>query len=188
MQLIVGLGNPGEEYKKTRHNIGFAVLDSLGQKFTVDNTWKFNKKFDAELIETKLMCEKVILLKPQTFMNDSGAAVRVALQYYKLVPQDLLVIHDDLDLKLGTLRLAFGAGSAGHRGVQSIIDTLHTKEFWRLRVGIGLKRGAAESFVLKPFSRLEQAKLKKTLALVAHAVQMIFELGHDRTQTEINKT
>lgn len=189
MKLIVGLGNPGKEYEKTRHNIGFMAVEDLRLKIEGFSNWKLSSPLEAEICRGHIAscCEDVILAKPQTFMNASGQSVKKLITNYKLLITDLLVIHDDLDLPLGTLRLTFGSGSAGHNGVQSIIDALGTKDFWRLRIGIGPKKGDAKQFVLKPFSRLQQLKLKKTLALTAHYVQMMFELGPQRAQTEINK-
>lgn len=164
MKIIIGLGNPGKEYEKTRHNIGFMAISYLLLDIGIDVKWKFEKRSNAEIAKGEITGQKVILVKPQTFMNNSGQAVKQLITNYKLLITNLLIIHDDLDLPLGTLRLSRGSGSAGHKGVQSIIDALGTKDFWRLRVGIGPKRGDAAQFVLKPFSRLEQTKLKKIIA------------------------
>ncbi len=190
MKLIIGLGNPGEEYEKSRHNIGFMAVEDLRLKIEGFSNWKLEKKLETEVSRGHIAscCEDVILSKPQTFMNDSGRAARALITHYRLLPTDLLVLHDDLDLPLGTLRLTFGSGSAGQNGVQSIIDTLGTKDFWRLRIGIGPKKGDAAKFVLKNFSRAEAPTLKKTLAAAASAVELMFTLGPAKAQTEVNKT
>lgn len=213
MKLIIGLGNPGKEYEKTRHNVGFMAVDTLARgisggsasggseaepRHIVFSNWKHEKKLGADVCRGFIAscCEDVILAKPQTFMNNSGRAVQLLVTRYRLRVTDILVVHDDLDLGLGTLKLSHGSGSAGHNGVQSIIDTLGTKDFWRLRIGIGRPRDqvthardlVTTQFVLHMFSRTEQPHLKKVLALAAHAVQMMFELGPQRAQTEINNT
>lgn len=190
MKLIIGLGNPGEEYEKTRHNVGFLTVEKLCEVVGGFSNWKMEKRLEAEVNRGHIAscCEDVILAKPQTFMNNSGRAVQLLVTRYRLRVTDILVLHDDLDLELGTLRLSHGSGSAGHNGVQSIIDALGTKDFWRLRVGIGPKKGDAAKFVLKNFSRAEQSTLKKTLAAAVHAVELMFTLGPQRAQTEINKT
>ncbi len=204
MKLIIGLGNPGEEYEKTRHNVGFMVTDTLREAIGGFSNWKLEKKLETEVSRGHIAscCEDVILAKPQTFMNESGRAVKALTTHYKLLPTDLLILHDDLDLPLGTLRLTFGSGSAGQNGVQSIIDTLGTKDFWRLRIGIGpytrspslkLREGGVSyddkaKFVLKNFSRAEAPTLKKTLVAASSAVELMFTLGPARAQTEINKS
>lgn len=211
MKLIIGLGNPGQEYEKTRHNIGFMALEGIRDQVSGFSNWKLEKRLESKVCRGHIAscCEDVILAKPQTFMNNSGGTVKKLIANYQLLITDLLVIHDDLDLPLGALRLSLGSGSAGHNGVQSIIATLCTKDFWRLRIGISprpqspslktclptrqVREGResydnASDFVLKNFSRAEAPKLKKALALTAHAVQMMFELGPSHAQTEINKT
>ncbi|MFA5359749.1 MAG: aminoacyl-tRNA hydrolase [Patescibacteria group bacterium] len=130
MNIIVGLGNPGEQYQSTRHNVGFMAVDALAKK--LDLKWKNNKKFKADIAKG----DDVILVKPLTFMNESGSAVVLTLAYYKLSPENLTVIHDDLDIELGKSKISVDSRSAGHNGVQSIIDRLNTKNFKRLRIGI----------------------------------------------------
>ncbi len=186
MRIIISLGNPGKEYEKTRHNVGFMVADELPCRME-NAEWKMQKKFNAEVARGQLTCcEDVLLVKPHTFMNNSGEAVKKLVTSYKLQVTDILVIHDDVDLPLGVLRLSHGSGSAGQKGVQSIIDALATKNFWRLRVGIGPRKGVAKDFVLKPFGRAESAKLKKAIHRAVEAVEMVFERGPTQTQTEIN--
>ncbi len=134
--LIVGLGNPGPGYFHTRHNLGFLILDSLQEYFGAPK-FQPDQKFLADTTDTLLNGEKVILAKPMTFMNQSGRSVRALLDYYKLTPASLIVIHDDLDIAPGTLRTTDSSRAAGHNGVQNIIDTLGTQDFFRIRIGIG---------------------------------------------------
>ena len=174
MKIIVGLGNPGEQYKTTRHNAGWMILDAiLGEV-----KWQENKKFGALIHEDG----DVLYVKPLTFMNESGISVRKVLDYYGLLPKSfgllskkgadlkdvLTVIHDDLDLNFGEYKIATDSGSAGHRGVQSIIDHLQTKKFTRLRLGVKneLLRThiPPDKFVLDHFSREEKEKLKELSA------------------------
>ena len=143
MKLIVGLGNPGEKYENTRHNIGFAVLDALLHKLTpVEKiTWKENKKFNSKVARIG----NLILAKPQTFMNASGIAVAKIANFYHIEPAEIWVIHDEIDLLLEGIRIVRGRGSAGHRGVESIIKELGTDEFVRFRLGIGHPRQKSQA-------------------------------------------
>ncbi len=176
MKIIVGLGNPGEQYKNTRHNIGWLALDSL----LGDVTWRENKKFNAFIYEAG----DSLYVKPTTFMNNSGQAVQKILNYYKLLPKNfglinkkdadlietLTVIHDDLDFNFGDLKTAADSTSAGHRGVQSIIDYLKTKKFTRLRLGIRNEllrtHTPPDKFVLQPFSSEERERLKEIFSKI----------------------
>lgn len=143
MKLIVGLGNPEKKYEKTRHNIGFRVIDAL-KKETSD--------------------KDIILLKPNTFMNNSGKAVQELLTYYKIPVSNLIVIHDDIDLLFGDIRISKNSSSAGHKGVQSIIDELKTKDFTRIRIGIKpLHEFDTTEFVLKNFTKQEEKELKEII-------------------------
>jgi PTH1 family peptidyl-tRNA hydrolase len=143
MILIVGLGNPGRKYAKTRHNVGFRLIDTLKNEISDKN---------------------IILFKPDTFMNNSGKTVKKELKYSKLNTQDLIVIHDDIDLPFGTIRVSKDSSSAGHKGVQSIIDELETKDFTRIRIGIKpLYEVDTTEFVLNKFTEKEEKELKKIL-------------------------
>ena len=163
MKLIVGLGNPGEKYAKVRHNLGWMVLDEL-----VDN-WEENKKLKS-LIAKK---DDLIFAKPLTFMNNSGLAVKALTTYYKLPAVDLIVIHDDLDLMLGQIKVRMGGSAAGHHGVESIISALGTDQFTRVRLGIGNQKShsgehqrihfEAEKFVLEPFEPNELPQVKNMI-------------------------
>ena len=156
MKLIIGLGNPGEEYKKTRHNAGFLAVDEivLSSKYQVLST---QQKFNAEISEGIIDNEKTILVKPQTFMNNSGQAVKAIVDYYKIDLEDIIVIHDDLDISLGEYKISQNKNSGGHKGVQSIIDYLGTKDFTRIRIGIAVenKKTPTEKCVLERFSKEE---------------------------------
>lgn len=150
MKAIIGLGNPGIKYKKTRHNIGFMAIDFLQKKMKLQKL-NFNKKFNSEISKTS----HLLLAKPQTFMNNSGDAVYKILSFYKITSEDLVVIHDDIDLEFGTLRESKNRGSAGHNGVQSIIDKIKTKNFTRFRIGIGKppQNIPPDIFVLQKFMK-----------------------------------
>lgn len=148
-RLIVGLGNPGKKYDKTRHNIGFMLLDLLAESKKYN--WKTSSKFDAKYVPLG----DYALLKPQTYMNDSGRSVAKFVKYYDIKPDSILVIHDDLDLPFMKFKKQFGAGAAGHHGVESIIEQLKTKDFWRLRIGVGkptIEGRDTIDWVLSPFS------------------------------------
>lgn len=138
MHLIVGLGNPGEKYDNTRHNIGFTTLDHLLKKFEPleNSTWDNSTKTKSLIKKLSIKDAPVIFAKPQTFMNNSGMAVSLLLQYYKIEPSGLIVIHDELDLPSGKIQVKFGGGTAGHNGIESILDSIGTDKFTRIRMGI----------------------------------------------------
>ncbi len=179
MILIVGLGNPGEKYKKTRHNIGFRVIDEFWQKQNFPE-FSFSKKFSALISETVLNGEKIILAKPQTFMNNSGQTVKSLIDFYKITKSNLIVIHDDLDLFLGKIKIAEDSRSAGHKGVQSIIDELGAKNFTRFRLGIkpqqhhGLVRGT-ENFVLEKFTKDEEKIVKQIIKQTVNEIETVIK-------------
>jgi peptidyl-tRNA hydrolase, PTH1 family len=175
MKIIVGLGNPGEEYANTRHNAGFMLVDKLAHD--AGATWQTNKRFKAEIAESR----GVFFVKPQTFMNESGVAVAAVLSYYKLLPrtlgilkakgadlsQILTVIHDDLDIEFGSYKISTDSRAAGHKGVQSIINQLKTKNFQRLRIGIKKSSDQTmiptDKYVLMKFSAEEKEKLEQVI-------------------------
>ncbi len=162
MKLIVGLGNPGEKYSKSRHNVGFMAVDRIVQssKFKVQSCnlqFKMNKKSNTEILDLRPYNQNLMLVKPQTFMNDSGMAVANILRYYDIKDyKNLYIIHDDLDLLLGEYKIQFGRSSAGHHGVESIINHLGTKDFWRVRVGIGINNSGKPAFGSGHSTRLIQ--------------------------------
>jgi len=169
MHLIIGLGNPGKQYEKTRHNAGFIVLDELRKKWDFPE-FQFSKKFNAEISEgIKSEVEppiggstsRILLVKPQSFMNRSGQVVRTIMDFYKLTTEDIIVIHDDLGIDLGAFKVSADASAGGHNGVQSIMEALGTQQFKRIRIGIeGAERKksrtvSGEAFVLQDFSEEE---------------------------------
>lgn len=167
MKLIVGLGNPGKTYQKSRHNVGFMVLDTWHKRLAKEGqaeAWNLSKKFNAQIAATNVLPgEKVILAKPMTYMNASGDSVGLLVAFYKLSMQDVLVVHDDKDIELGTIKLQTDRGDAGHNGVKSIVRVLGTAAFARLRCGVASsnkkRMGDVSKFVLGSFSLLERKKL-----------------------------
>jgi len=140
MKLIVGLGNPGKKFEKTRHNVGFILLDKFAEEIGGGATaaaWSFDPKFVADIVKITKAGEEYLLVKPETFMNKSGESVSKVVNYFDIDLEEILVVHDDVDLQFGQTKLQTGRNSAGHKGVQSIIDTLKTNNFWRFRVGVG---------------------------------------------------
>lgn len=198
MKLIVGLGNPGEKYSKVRHNLGFMVLDEYAKKCLQSTDygkfWEYENKFKAEV--GRLKTEDVLLAKPQTYMNNSGLAIRLLTAYYKLPAADLIVIHDDLDLPLGKIKVRIGGSGAGHHGVESIIDVLGTDKFIRVRLGIGnLRTKSSErkqvhvdtnKFVLEPFMHSEKPKVKHMIKQAVKALEILLERGLEKTQNQYN--
>src|SRR5919198_2449313 len=178
--LVVGLGNPGREYVQNRHNVGWMVVDELARR----HGGAFRGKFSGQLAEIRLDGHKVALLKPETYMNESGRSVGAAASFFKVDPDSLLVVHDESDLELGRLQLRLGGGLAGHNGLRSVAQHLRTPDFLRLRIGVGRPaRGDPRSpadYVLSDFEPEEDAD-----ALVAHAadaVEMLDAEGLERAQ------
>ena len=167
--LLVGLGNPGKKYAKTRHNAGFMFVDYFWKEYQGEfdfSDWELKKKLNAEISAGKAGEKKIILMKPQTFMNLSGEAVKAALKYHKVKLSDLIVVHDEIDLPLGTYRFSTDSSAAGHKGAQSVISALGIKNFTRLRIGIDNrkeKKIATEKYVLGKLSNKELKILTKTL-------------------------
>ncbi|EKE19725.1 MAG: Peptidyl-tRNA hydrolase, partial [uncultured bacterium] len=160
MKLIIGLGNPGKQYENTRHNAGFIVLDEITGSFSFPE-FESNKKFNAQISEGTIGNEKIILAKPETFMNLSGKSVQAIMQFFKIPIENLIVIHDDLDIELGAFKISTDSSAAGHNGVTSIFETLGTQKITRIRVGIeGAEKKKdriipGDVFVLQPFSTEE---------------------------------
>ena len=166
MKLIVGLGNPGKDYEKTRHNIGFFILD----QYLNDVDWK--KEKDAYIYETKRGREKIIFLKPQQYMNLSGIAVKKYLKYYKINIDNLLVIYDDIDLEIGKVKEKSNSGSGGHNGVQSIIDYLGTNEFKRIKIGVSKNNLIdTKDYVLGKFLKKEREKINEIMPIIFEKIE-----------------
>lgn len=183
--LLVGLGNPGREYRETRHNIGFMVIDRLGEAIGCKLT-----KVQAKAIigMGKVGDHKVILAKPQTYMNLSGQAVVALLHYYKVDPSCLIVAHDDVDLQFGQIRMRPGGGSAGQKGIGSIIEKLGSQDFARLRMGVGRPPGqrAAADYVLKKFNREDEEFLPEFLDRAVDAMRCFVTDGLDTAMNRFN--
>ena len=198
MKLLVGLGNPGEKYEKTRHNIGFMALDQFLKDYEpLRNTlWEDNKKLKADVLVIDWQpihgkAEKVVLLKPKTYMNNSGMSVRLATDFYKIMPEDIWVVYDDVDLQLGQFRMRKGGGSAGHRGIESLLEVFPQGDFWRMRMGIGRPEEIAnakgiDTFVLGDFTHQEHAKIRELLVHASKALQMSLENGLDAAMNKYN--
>lgn len=213
MKLIVGLGNPGEEYDMTRHNLGFLVMDRFLKDITSvkDSKWSESSKLKSQFFITEWQpklseSEKIIIAKPETYMNNSGMAVKLLLDFYKLDTNDLWVVHDDLDLPLGKLKIRFGGAGAGHHGVEHVIDTLGSDKFWRFRLGIGNPRhsidrkdgegidkmigrrhlGDTKGFVLGGFDDSEWPVAKKLIKDTVKSLQIALEGGLESAMNRFN--
>ena len=171
MRLVVGLGNPGSRYARNRHNIGFVIADAVARRYGFA---AYRDRFKGELAEGQIGDDKYLLLKPQTFMNDSGEAVLAAMSFYKIPPQEIVVIHDELDLKPGKVRVKRGGGNAGHNGLRSI-DALIGADYWRVRIGIGHPgiRELVMPYVLQNFA---QDEVTEWVAPLVDAVAETFPL------------
>lgn len=189
MFLIVGLGNPGMKYIKTRHNAGFLVVSEITEKYGLK--FKNMPKFQAYAAEGLLGEEKAILAMPMTYMNNSGISVSRLAQFYKIAPSNIIIIHDDIDLPVGKLRISFDASSGGHNGIKSIISSLGTQKFIRLRIGIRNelaeeKNISAEKFVLQNFSRDEIKIISDGMEKYISAAEMILKEGYKKAMGEFN--
>jgi len=177
MKLIVGLGNPGEKYSGNRHNVGFMVIDRLRSSI-VDSRWSMSKKFNAEIILTK----DFILAKPQTFMNDSGVAVAAICNFYKIRSEELYVIHDDLDIKIGNYKIQHGKGPKVHNGLKSVEEKLGTDKFWNVRVGVenrevrGNKGIPGVVYSLQNFSPEERLIVEKVVDKIVDELKRVVSL------------
>jgi PTH1 family peptidyl-tRNA hydrolase len=185
MKIVVGLGNPGQEYSTTRHNIGFITVDALADRWGVE-TWR--RKFDALVTEYRIAGEPILLLKPQTYMNLSGQAVGAAFKWYKLTPEDLIVVYDDLDLPAGRIRVRPKGGAGGHRGIESLFDHLGDDGFARVRIGIGRppKPMATADYVLGRFTQDEIPLIKPAIIRAADAVEAVIKYGVTKASNDFN--
>lgn len=186
MYLIVGLGNPGAEYAHTRHNLGFKVIAELAARRQIVT---FKEKSNSHITETNLENHRVILVQPQTFMNNSGPAVRGLLEWFKIPPGHLILIYDDVDLPAGELRLREKGNAGGHHGVESVIESLRTTQFSRIRIGIGRPdlSGDISDYVLQKISAAEQEVLAEAVSRAADAVAAIVREGIAKAMNEFNK-
>lgn len=195
MKLLVGLGNPGEKYAGTRHNLGFEVIGKFAK--SVDNgQWIVDSRVKSEIFKCQFSNVTCILAKPLTYMNNSGLAVKLLTTYYKIPATDVIVIHDELDLPLGKIKVRAGGAAAGHHGVESIMAALNSDKFVRVRVGIGnLKTLSAErkgahvdtdKFVLEPFISSERSQLKHLIKQAVQALETLLENGLEQAQNQFN--
>lgn len=185
MKLIVGLGNPGEQYAQTRHNIGFLVLDELARRWGISLG---RNRFQAVTGEGNLGGEKLLLAKPQTYMNRSGTTVAQAMDFYRLSPADLLLVHDDKDLDFGRMKIRVGGSDGGHKGIRSILSHVHTPEFCRCRLGVGRPEHGEDTsdFVLSKFYSYQIRQLAGWVDTCADAVESVLRDGPERAANAFN--
>lgn len=176
MFLIVGLGNPGSEYDKTRHNVGFMAVDEIAQAYGFA---PFKAKFDGLIAEGKIAGEKVYILKPHTYMNLSGNSVVKAANFYKILPQNVIVIHDDMDLPVGKIKAKLGGGAGGHNGLKSI-DAAISPNYNRVRIGVGHPNQGAEAVVnhvLSRFSKADAEVIEQEIGLISDIIDVLLKNG-----------
>ncbi len=185
MRIIIGLGNPGKDYEKTRHNAGFRVIDLLCEKYEIQTA---RMKFHSMIGEGKIAGEKVLLVKPTTYMNNSGQAVREIVSYYQLEPKDIVVFSDDIDIPFGTLRIKRKGSAGGHNGLKSVIYHLQSDEFPRIKLGVGKKQEGEDlaDFVLGRFSRNEQEVMDTLIEMAAESLEVLIKDGEDKAMSEYN--
>lgn len=185
MYLIAGLGNPTKEYDKTRHNVGFSVIDVLADRYQIDISEKKHKALCGRGV---IEGQKVLLLKPQTFMNLSGESIRAAADYYKIEPEEMIVIYDDISLDPGQLRIRLKGSAGGHNGIKNIIANLGTQDFPRIKVGVGAKppRMDLADYVLSRFGAGEQKLMEEAFGEAAEAAVMMMTDGAERAMNHFN--
>jgi peptidyl-tRNA hydrolase, PTH1 family len=184
--LVVGLGNPGPRYETTRHNVGFLVADILAER--IGAGFKVHKKSGAEVTTGRLGGRSVVLAKPRTYMNESGRHVGPLAKFYSVEPADVVVIHDELDIDFGRIRLKFGGGEGGHNGLRSIASALGTKDFQRVRIGVGRPPGRQDpaAFVLENFNSKERPELGTILEQAADATELLLQHGVEAAQNTVH--
>jgi len=186
---VVGLGNPGSKYKFTRHNIGFRIVDNLA--LDIETEFKKVKSYYSLISREMINNRKVILVKPQTFMNLSGRAVNKIVSYYKISFRDLLIIYDDLNLELGQIRIRKKGSAGGHKGMESIMQYLHSEDIPRLRIGIGNPSANFNfdcmSYVLSNFNDDEEDRIKETIKLSTEAIKTVLEDGFEKAMRKYNR-
>lgn len=199
MYLIVGLGNPEDKYAGTRHNLGFEVLDELRRKLNLGD-WQKNKSLKSEIIKASFSLKaknyQLILARPQTYVNLSGLAVTAIAKYFKISPEKIVVVNDELDLSLGHIKIRLGGAAAGHHGVESIIEKLGTDKFIRIRLGIGKQKTFSsehkeisfntEKYVLEPFTQKEKTDVKHMIKRAIRAMETLLDDGLEAAQNQFN--
>lgn len=186
MKIIAGLGNPGREYVKTKHNVGFMLADALADKLGVSE-WRSD--FEALVATVNVAGEKILLVKPMTYMNESGRAIASVINYYKLKPTDLIVVHDDMDIPVGKIRIRKKGSTGGHNGIKSLLQYLRDENFFRIRIGVGrpLAGCTVVNHVLSPFAETDSYKIRDTIDEVVSATICILEQGIDLAMNRYNK-
>ncbi|WP_278313336.1 aminoacyl-tRNA hydrolase [Lolliginicoccus levis] len=184
--IVAGLGNPGPKYELTRHNVGFLVADVLADRGAA--RWSVHKASKADVVETRHGGEKLIVMKPRSYMNLSGQSVGALAKYLSVPPEQVIAIHDDLDLDLGTIRLKLGGGEGGHNGLRSLTQHLGTRDYLRVRIGVGRPPGRmdAAAYVLKPFAKAERDLLGVVVEEAADAVEALVDLGLEAAQNQVH--
>jgi PTH1 family peptidyl-tRNA hydrolase len=187
MWLLVGLGNPGNKYAANRHNVGFMAVDAIAD--VVGFGGKFRSKYQGEIAEGSIAGSKVLLLKPQTYMNLSGQSVAAAARFYKIAPEQIIVFHDEIDIEPNTVRVKKGGGTAGHNGLKSIQADLGTPEYWRVRIGIGKNAfgGDVSDHVLSDFSKDEQIWVGPLLRDLSKEVKLLIQAEPKAYEKKINE-
>ena len=184
--LVVGLGNPGPQYAKTRHNVGFMVADLLAARLGAP--FKVHKRSGAEIVTGRLGNRSVVVAKPRTYMNESGRHVGPLAKFYSVSPADVIVIHDELDIDFGKIRLKLGGGEGGHNGLRSIANALGTKDFQRVRIGIGRPPGRKDpaAFVLENFTAAERNEVPTICEQAADASELLIRTGLEPAQNVVH--
>ncbi|GGN74474.1 aminoacyl-tRNA hydrolase [Nocardia sp. NPDC055029] len=184
--LVVGLGNPGPEYERTRHNVGFLVADVLAER--VGGRFAVHKKSGADLLQARLDGRQILIAKPRTYMNLSGRPVAALAKFFSVPVDQVIVVHDELDLPFGTIRLKQGGGEGGHNGLRSISQALTTKEYLRTRIGIGRPPGRQDpaDYVLKPFAAPERKEVPVIVEQAADAVELLLKVGLETAQNSLH--
>lgn len=184
--LVVGLGNPGLQYARTRHNLGFMVADVLAAR--IGSTFKVHKRSGAEVVTGRLGHRPVVLAKPRCYMNESGRQIGPLAKFYSIAPSEVVVIHDELDIDFGKVRLKVGGGEGGHNGLRSVAQALGSREFQRVRIGIGRPPGRQDpaAFVLENFSSTESAEVPTLCELAADATELLVETGLAAAQNQVH--
>ena len=184
--LVVGLGNPGPTYAKTRHNLGFMVADVLAGR--IGSAFKVHKKSGAEVVTGRLAGASVVLAKPRCYMNESGRQVGPLAKFYSVPPQQIVVIHDELDIDFGRIRLKLGGGEGGHNGLRSVASALGTKDFHRVRIGVGRPPGRKDpaAFVLENFTAAERTEVPTIVEQAADATELLIAQGLEPAQNTVH--
>jgi PTH1 family peptidyl-tRNA hydrolase len=184
--LVVGLGNPGPDYAKTRHNLGFMVADVLADR--IGSGFKVHKRSGAEVATGRIAGRSVVLAKPRAYMNESGRQVGPLAKFYSVAPADVVILHDELDIDFGRIRLKFGGGVAGHNGLRSVSSALGTNDFQRVRIGVGRPPGrkSGATFVLENFSATERPEVPTICEQAADATELLIELGLEPAQNTVH--